>query len=329
MRAENKTSLTEFILTGLSEDRKMQVLLFVVFLLMYSLTIVGNLLVIILVQVSSSLHTPMYFFLTHLSSVDICFITSTMPQTLAHLLSGNGVISFTRCAVQMYITTCLGCTECILLGAMAYDRYLAICSPLAYASVMDRWRQLLLVSFSWAGGILLGVINVTCTICLPFCGTNRINHFFCEQPVVFKYTCADARFTQPIIFVVSALILMGPLSVIIISYVLTLYSVFQMKSAAGRHRAFSTCASHLMVVVLFYGALIFMYMRPWADTATEGDKQIAVFYIIVTPLLNPVIYTLRNKNVHGAVRNVLQKWGMEQKRCVSGSLEPPKGVLFL
>lgn len=225
MSPENKTSLTEFILMGFSNDRKIQMLLFVVLLIMFSLTILGILLIIVLVRVSSSLQTPMYFFLTHLSCVDICSVTSTMPQMLAHLLSGNGVIPFTHCAVQMYTTTCLGCTECILLGTMAHDRYLAICSPLLYASVMDKWCQLRLILFSWTGGILLGAINVTCTICLPFCGTNRINHFFCEQPVVFKYTCANARFTEPIISVVSSLILVGPASVIFASYGLILYSV--------------------------------------------------------------------------------------------------------
>ncbi|XP_066486773.1 olfactory receptor 2D3-like [Tiliqua scincoides] len=313
MGAENQTFVTEFILMGLSDDQKIQMLLLVVFLIMYVLTLGGNLLIIILVWVDSSLHTPMYFLLAQLSSVELCSVSGTVPQMLAHLLSGNGAIPFTCCAAQMYIVTCLGCTECILLGAMAYDRYLAICRPLLYAVVMNRWCQLKLASICWTGGIFLGAINVTCTICLPFCGTNLINHFFCEQPVVFKYTCADTRFTEPIIFVVAMLILLGPLSVIVASYGLILHSVLQMKSAARWQKALSTCSSHLMVVILSYGAVIFMYMRPSSNRVHDSDKKLAVFYIVVTPLLNPIIYTLRNKDVHAAVAKMLQRWGLDPK----------------
>ncbi|XP_054850211.1 olfactory receptor 2D3-like [Eublepharis macularius] len=313
MGAENITSVTEFILVGLSNNRETQILLFVVFLIMYSATIVGNLLIIILVRVDSCLHTPMYFFLTHLSGVEICFVTTTGPQMLAHLVSGNGAISFTRCAAQMYATTCLGCTECLLLSAMAYDRCLAICSPLVYAAVMSKKHQWQLTSASWAVGFLLAAVNVTCTISLPFCGTNHINHFFCEQPVVFKYACIESRYTAPVIFMVSTLILVGPFSVILISYGLILYSVFQMQSRVGRRKAISTCTSHLVVVTLFYGTLIFMYMRPGVDAADDRDKQTAVFYIVVTPILNPIIYSLRNKEIHKAMAKVLRRPGFEEQ----------------
>ncbi|XP_015268219.1 PREDICTED: olfactory receptor 5F1-like [Gekko japonicus] len=313
MRPENTTFVTEFILMGLSSRRKTQILLFVVFFLMYLATIVVNLLIIILVRADPCLHRPMYFFLTHLSGLEICFVTTTMPQMLAHLITGNGAISFTRCAAQMYATTCLGCTEYLLLGAMAYDRCLAIYNPLAYAAVMSRKRQWQLTSSSWAAGFLLASLNVTGTISLPFCGSNRINHFFCEQPVVFKYTCKEARYTEPIILMVSTLILVGPFFVILTSYGLILYSVFWMPSRVGWRKALSTCTSHLVVVTLFYSTLIFMYVRPGVDAVIDRDKQTAILYIVVTPMLNPIIYSLRNKEIHRAVVKVLRRPGLGQK----------------
>ncbi|XP_060110850.1 olfactory receptor 5V1-like [Heteronotia binoei] len=306
MRAENVTFVTEFILVGLSNHRKTQILLFVVFFLMYSATIVGNLLIIVLVWTNPCLHTPMYFFLTHLAGLEICFVTSTMPQMLAHQITGNGAISFTRCVAQMYATTCLGCIECLLLAGMAYDRSLAICSPLTYTAVMSRKHQWQLISAFWAVGFLIGSVNVTCTISVPFCGSNHINHFFCEQPVVFKYTCKETRYTEPIILIASTLILVGPFSVILTSYGCILYSVFRM-SRVGRRKALSTCTSHLLVVFLFYGTLIFMCIRPSGDEVIDRDKQTAVFYILVTPMLNPIIYSLRNKEIHKAVAKQLRR----------------------
>ncbi|XP_066486780.1 olfactory receptor 2D3-like [Tiliqua scincoides] len=313
MGAENHTSVTEFILLGLSSHRKTQIMLFIVILIIYLVTVLGNLVIILLVQVDSRLHTPMYFFLTNLSGLEICYVTSTVPQMLAHLLTGNGSISFTRCAAQMYIALSLGSSEALLLGAMAYDRYLAICHPLLYAVVMGKWRQLQLASVSWAGGFLLSIMNVGCTFQLPFCGPNRVNHFFCELPVVLKLACADTHFTEGVIFGAAILILLVPLSVILASYGLILSSIFQMQSATGRSKAFSTCASHLAVVTLFYGTVISMYMRPRSSTAPDFEKRIAVFYIVVTPLLNPIIYTLRNKDVHLAVAKVLQRRGLQGK----------------
>ncbi|XP_054850997.1 olfactory receptor 2D3-like [Eublepharis macularius] len=307
MKAENSTSISEFILEGLSHHRKTQNLLFVVLLLIYSLTLVGNLVIILLVQTNTQLHTPMYFFLMHLSGVEICYVTSTEPQMLAHLLSGNGAISFTRCAIQMYMVLSMGSAECFLLGVMAYDRYLAICRPLNYTVAMDRWRQLQLASACWSGGFLSGVIYMGCTFRHPFCGPNHVNHFICEMPVVLKLASADTHITEAVISVQAGLILLGPFSVILASYALILFSVMKMHSATGRYKAFSTCASHLVVVTMFYGTVISMYMRPTSGTAPAHDKQIAVFYIVVTPLLNPVIYTLRNKDVHGAIAKLLQR----------------------
>ncbi|XP_033024151.1 olfactory receptor 2G3-like [Lacerta agilis] len=313
MGSANLTTITEFILVGLTSHRKTQILLFVVILIIYSLTIMGNLVIIMLVWADSSLHTPMYFFLIQLSGLEICYVTSTLPQMLAHLLSGNGAISFAHCAIQMYIALGMGGTECLLLAAMAYDRYLAICHPLLYTTAMGRWRQLQLALVCWMGGFLLGSINVACTFRLPFCGPNRINHFFCELPVVLKLACADTHLTQAILFVASVLALLIPISVILTSYGLILSSVLRMRSTARRHKAFSTCASHLVVVTLFYGTVMSMYMIPQSGSAPDRDKQIAVFYVVVTPLLNPIIYTLRNKDVHGAAAKVLGRWSFEKR----------------
>uniref|UniRef100_A0A670JAD5 Olfactory receptor n=1 Tax=Podarcis muralis TaxID=64176 RepID=A0A670JAD5_PODMU len=313
---ENLTSVKYFILMGFTNDRRTQILLFVVIFIIYSLTIMGNLVIIMLVWADSSLHTPMYFFLTNLSGLEICYIcyvTSTLPQMLFNLLTRNGAISLTCCALQMHLVLTLGGTECVLLGAMAYDRYLAICHPLLYAILMGRWRQLQLASVSWLVGILLATINVGCTFSHLFCGPNRVNHFICELPVVLKLACANTHITEFVVFMTAAIILLGPLSVILTSYGFILSTVLKMQSSSGRQKAFSTCTSHLMVVTVFYGTVITMYMRPGLGTASDFDKKIAVFYILVSPLLNPIIYTLRNKDVHRAAAKVLQRWGLKHK----------------
>ncbi|XP_062993063.1 olfactory receptor 2D3-like [Elgaria multicarinata webbii] len=314
MGAENYTSITEFILMGLTSHRKTQILLFVLILIIYLLSMMGNLVIIILARTASCLQTPMYFFLKHLAGLEICYVTTTLPQMLFNLLTGNGNISLTCCAIQMHMILTLGGTECVLLGAMAYDRYLAICHPLLYTLLMSRWRQLQLASLSWSVGILLATINVSCTFSHIFCGPSHVNHFVCELPVVLKLACDDTHITEFVVFMTAALILLGPLSVILTTYGLILSTILKMQSTASRHKAFSTCASHLTVVTVFYGTVITMYMRPGLGTASDFDKQIAVFYIVVTPLLNPIIYTLRNKDVHGAAAKVLRRHVLERKR---------------
>ncbi|XP_007437778.3 olfactory receptor 2D3-like [Python bivittatus] len=307
MEGDNFTAVSEFVLAGLTNHRKTQILLFVVILIIYLFTLLGNVVIIVLVKTDSRLHTPMYFFLTQLSGLEICYVSNIVPQMLVHLLSGNGTISFIHCTTQMYIGLSLGSTEGLLLGVMAYDRYLAICHPFFYTVTMDKWRRVQLTIVSWAGGFLLSMMNVGCTLRLPFCGPNHINHFFCELPVLLKLACTDTYATETIIFGAGVLILLVPLSAILTSYGLILSTVLQMQSAAGRSKAFSTCASHLAVVALFYGTVIYIYMRPRSRTTPDSDKKIAVFYIIVTPLLNPIIYTLRNKDVHGALAKMLNK----------------------
>uniref|UniRef100_A0A8D0BNX6 Olfactory receptor n=1 Tax=Salvator merianae TaxID=96440 RepID=A0A8D0BNX6_SALMN len=308
MAAENVTSVREFILVGFSSQWKTQILLFGVILLIYTATVLGNLTIILLVQVDPHLHTPMYFFLKHLAAVEICFVTSTLPQALAHLLRGNGTISVTRCMLQMDVALTTGVTESLLLSAMAYDRCLAICHPLLYATAMGKGRQLQLISACWTISFFVSLIIVSCTFRHPFCGPNRINHFVCELPVVLKLACADTHITEAIVFGLAVFVVLVPLSVILLSYVLIFNSVSHMQSNAGRHKAFSTCSSHLLVVTMFYGSVIAMYLVPQSDSAPDRDKHIAVFYLLVTPLLNPIIYSFRNKDVHKALTKVLKRW---------------------
>ncbi|XP_034267463.1 putative olfactory receptor 2W6 [Pantherophis guttatus] len=305
IQAENFTSVKEFILLGLSSHRNMQLLLFGVILIIYLLTVLGNTLIIVLVQVDLRLNTPMYYFLSHLAGVDICYVTSTMPLMLTQLLTGDGTISFTLCIIQMYLSLSLGAIELLLLGVMAYDRYLAICRPLVYPVVMSKLYQLHFTSACWITGPLACVICVVCTAFQNYCGPNQINHFTCELPVVLKLACGDARIAEAIYFSIGAFFFLVPLSIVLTSYGFILRTVLQMKSNTGRHKAFSTCGSHFLVVSLFYGPLFCMYLLPKTDSASDQDKQMAIFYIVITPLLNSIIYTLRNKDIHNAVAKIL------------------------
>ncbi|XP_054850196.1 olfactory receptor 2D3-like [Eublepharis macularius] len=313
MGGDNLTSTNEFVLVGLSSDHETQIFLFVVILLIYSFTLVGNLGIIVLVHTDSHLHTPMYFFLTHLSSLEICYVTSTIPQMLAHLLMGHAELSLIRCALQMYVALAMAAAEVFLLSVMAYDRFLAICRPLIYATVMRRWRQLQLASTCWVGGFCVAVVCVSITFSHHFCNPCCVNHFICEIPMVLKLACDDTHTTEFIIFGFAAMVIFISISVILISYVLILLSMFQMRSATGLRKAFSTCGSHLAVVIIFLGGTTFTYLLPESGRSPDTDKQIAVFYVVVTPLLNPIIYTLRNKDVHMAMAKVLRRLGFAKK----------------
>ncbi|XP_007437779.1 olfactory receptor 15-like [Python bivittatus] len=310
MEIENFTSESMLILVGLTNHRKEQILLFGVFLTIYLLTIFGNLMIIVLVQIDTQLHTPMYFFLSHLAAMEIVYVTSSSPQLLTHLMAGNGVISLTQCMLQGYIALSTGCTECLLLGVMAYDRYLAICKPLRYASAMDRKHRHLLATSCWITGSLYSLLSVVSILYHPFCGPSYINHFICELQFVLKFSCGDIKLTKAILNAVAAFLVMMPLSVILYSYGRILYSVTQMQSAAGWRKAFSTCSSHFVVVTLFYGSVISIYIIPQSTSDPDQDKQIAVLYVVVTPLLNPIIYTLRNKDVHRAMSKVMKGIGL-------------------
>uniref|UniRef100_A0A286XVN8 G-protein coupled receptors family 1 profile domain-containing protein n=1 Tax=Cavia porcellus TaxID=10141 RepID=A0A286XVN8_CAVPO len=288
MRQTNQTQVAEFLLLGLSDDPNTQQLLFTLFLGVYLVTVLGNLLLVSLVQADSQLHTPMYFFLCNLSVADLCFSTNIVPQALVHLLSRKKVISFTRCAAQLCFFLIFGCTQCVLLAVMSYDRYVAICNPLHYYSIMTRRVCIQLATGSWTSGIFVSVVDTTFTLRLTYKGSNRIAHFLFGRPLChFLHGGCDSLI---------------PVSLILVSYSYIIVTVVKIKSAAGRLKALSTCGSHLMVVILFYGSGIITYMTP--KSSKQQKKLVSVFYAVVTPMLNPLIYSLRNKDVKGALRKV-------------------------
>ena len=307
MGEENQTYVTEFVFLGLSQDPHTQALLFFLFLIIYLLTVLGNLLIVVLIHIDSRLHTPMYFFLSNLSFADLCFSTTTVPQVLVHFLVKRKTISFAGCSTQMVVLLLVGCTECALLAVMSYDRCVAVCKPLRYTTIMTHRVCAQLATGSWASGAFVSLVDTTFTLCLPYRGNNIINHFFCEPPALLKLASADTYRTEMAIFAMGVAILLAPVSLILASYWNIISTVIQMQSGEGRLKAFSTCGSHLTVVVLFYGSAIFAYMRPNSKIMNERDKVISVFYSAVTPMLNPIIYSLRNKDVKGALRRVTAK----------------------
>ncbi|XP_003781534.1 olfactory receptor 2D3 [Otolemur garnettii] len=305
MGEENQTSVAEFIFLGLSQDWQTQILLFILFLLIYLLTVFGNLLIIFLIFLDSRLHTPMYFFLRNLSIADLCLSTSIVPQVLVHFLVKKKNISYFACMTQIIFFLLIGGTECALLAVMSYDRYVAVCKPLHYSTIMTQQVCLKLAIGSWASGALVSLVDTAFTFHLPYRGRNIINHYFCELPALLKLASADTYPTEMAVFSMGVVILLAPVSLILASYWTIIFTVIQMRSGEGRLKAFSTCGSHLIVVVSFYGSGIFTYMRPNSTTIKEQDKMISVFYAVVTPMLNPIIYSLRNKDIKGAVKKLV------------------------
>ncbi|EFB14157.1 hypothetical protein PANDA_014440, partial [Ailuropoda melanoleuca] len=251
------------------------------------LTVLGNLLIIVLIHIDSRLHTPMYFFLRNLSFADLCFSTTTVPQVLVHFLVKRKTISFAGCSTQIFVLLLVGCTECALLVVMSYDRYVAVCKPLHYSTIMARWLCVQLAIGSWVSGAFVSLVDTTFTLRLPYKGNNIINHFFCEPPALLKLASADTYSTEMAIFAMGVVMLLAPVCLILVSYWNIICTVIQMQTGEGRLKAFSTCGSHLIVVVLFYGSAIFAYMRPNSKIMNERDKMISVFYSAVTPMLNP------------------------------------------
>ncbi|XP_006112368.2 olfactory receptor 10A4-like [Pelodiscus sinensis] len=304
---ENQTISGGFILVGFSYLLDLQILLFLLLLVVYLLTLMGNLLVSLLIILNSTLHTPMYFFLVNLSFLDVCFTTSVVPQVLVHLLVEEKTISIEGCVTQMYVYTIMGFTECCLLAAMSYDRYVAICHPLHYTTIMIRQVCAKLAGTSWTFGISASVVETMWLFSLPLCGSRRIHHFFCDIPPVMKKVCDDTTKMKIVGLTVSVLFLMVPFLLIILSYVCILSTILKLPSTEGRRKAFSTCSSHLMVVTLFYGISFFTYLVPKSTSTMERDQMISLVNSILAPMLNPLIYTLRNKEVKGAFRKTVGK----------------------
>ncbi|XP_003253360.1 olfactory receptor 10G7 [Nomascus leucogenys] len=296
----NTSLVTAFILMGLPHTQALDDPLFGVFLVVYVLTVLGNLLILLVIRVDSHLHTPMYYFLTNLSFIDMWFSTVTVPKMLMTLVSPSSkTISFHSCVAQLYFFHFLGSTECFLYTVMSYDRYLAISYPLSYTRMMSGRSCALLATGTWLSGSLHSAVQTTMTFHLPYCGPNQIQHYFCDAPPILKLACADTSANEMVIFVNIGVVASGCFLLIVLSYVSIVRSILRIRTSEGRHRAFQTCASHCIMVVCFFGPGLFIYLRPGSRKAVDGI--VAVFYTVLTPLFNPVVYTLRNKEVKKAL----------------------------
>ncbi|XP_078503324.1 olfactory receptor 2D3-like [Lissotriton helveticus] len=301
---KNGSVVAVFIFLGLSEDPNIQSFLFLLFLVIYIVTIIGNISLIIVCVREPRLHTPMYFFLGNLSFIDICYSTVIAPNLL-HQLMISKRMSFSRCAAQMYTYLLLGCTECLLLAVMAYDRYVAILFPLRYTIIISRSVFIKLASFCWLSGSIMALLDTVFTLQLPLCGNNVIDHFFCEATTLVKMACADSYVAEMVIFSVGIFVLLIPSLVILISYSCIIVTIIGIRSSEGRYKAFSTCASHLIVVSMIYGTAIFMYMKPVSKSSGNQEKMVSVFYTVMHPMLNPMIYSLRNKDVKASLKKTI------------------------
>ncbi|ERE85032.1 olfactory receptor 10AD1-like protein [Cricetulus griseus] len=302
----NSSTVTEFILVGFEQSSpSTRALLFTLFLALYSLAMAMNGLIIFITWTDPRLNSPMYFFLGHLSFLDICFITTTIPQMLIHLVTKNHTVSFASCMVQMYLVFLVGVAECILLAFMAYDRYVAICHPLNYAQIMSHQVCVRLVLTSWIFGMVNGIFLEYISFRNPFCKDNHIENFFCEAPIVIALSCGDPKFSMKLIFVDAFVVLFSPMVLIVTSYARILASILSRASSSGHGKTFSTCASHLTVVIFLYTSAMFSYMNPRSTHGPDKDKPFSLLYTIIIPMCNPVIYSFRNKEMKGAMRRAL------------------------
>nr|XP_012602149.1 olfactory receptor 5T2-like [Microcebus murinus] len=303
----NATEVTIFVLKGFTDNLELQIIFFFLFLAIYLFTLMGNLGLIVLVIGDSRLHNPMYYFLSVLSSVDACYSSVITPNMLVDFMSKNKFISFLGCAAQMFLAVTLGTTECFLLAAMAYDRYVAISNPLLYAVSMSPGVYVPLIVASFVGGILHATLHTVATFSLSFCGSNAIRHVFCDIPPLLALSCSDTRLNQLLLFYFAGSIEVVTILIVLISYGFILVAILRVHSAEAKRKVFSTCGSHLTGVSIFHGTVLFMYVRPSSSYALEHDMIVSIFYTIVIPMLNPIIYSLRNKDVKEAMKKVFGK----------------------
>ncbi|XP_012871091.1 PREDICTED: olfactory receptor 6F1 [Dipodomys ordii] len=305
MTTKNETLLQDFLLLGFPGTQALQLSLFMLFLVMYLLTIVGNVAILLLVSTSQQLHTPMYFFLSNLSFLEIWYTTAAVPKALAILLGRSRTISFASCLLQMYLVFSLGCTEYFLLAAMAYDRYLAICFPLHYGAIMSSLLSVQLALGSWVCGFLAIALPTALISSLSFCGPRAINHFFCDIAPWIALACTSTQAVELVSFGIAFVVILSSCLITLVSYIYIINTILRIPSGSGRSKAFSTCSSHLTVVLIWYGSTIFLHVRTSIKDALDLTKAVHVLNTVVTPVLNPFIYTLRNKDVR---ETLLKKW---------------------
>ncbi|XP_054832438.1 olfactory receptor 2G3-like [Eublepharis macularius] len=301
----NQSYPGEFILLGVADRPRLEMLLSAVVLVCYLMTLLGNTTIIVVSRLDPHLHTPMYFFLSNLSFLDLCYTTSLGPHMLVNFWRRRKTITYVACAVQLYVSLGLGSTECLLLAVMAYDRYAAVCQPLRYSSIMSHSVCFKLAAVSWVSAFSHSLVQTVMTLKLPVCGQNKVDHFFCEVPALLRLACVDISFNEAVLSASCVLILLLPVGLIIVSYCYITTAVLRIRSAESRHKAFNTCASHFTVVSLFFGSAIFSYLQPPSNYSRDQGKMMSLFYTVVAPMFNPLIYTLRNKEFHRALRRVM------------------------
>ncbi|XP_074046445.1 olfactory receptor 5V1-like [Macrotis lagotis] len=302
----NQTIVTEFIFLGFSNHSKLQGLFFLIFLLVYLVTLLGNLLILTAIRINPVLHTPMYYFLSNLSFLDICYTSTTVPIMLVNFFRKKKTISYGGCLSQLFFLVTFSGSECVLLAAMAYDRFIAICHPLHYPILMSKRVCACLATGSWLCGLINSLTHTGLTATLTLCGPNQISHFLCDIPLLLKLSCSDTSINEVALYVSSATIGLCPCLFTAVSYMLIISAILKIQSAQGRQKAFSTCASHLTVVVIYYGTGNFNYDRPSSGSSLDVDILVSVLFCVVTPMLNPIIYSLRNKDVKVALKKLCE-----------------------
>ncbi|XP_007519522.1 putative olfactory receptor 5AK3 [Erinaceus europaeus] len=308
MTQGNNTEVTEFFLLGFAGQHKFRYILFILFLVIYVTTMVGNIGIILLIKTDSRLQTPMYFFLQHLAFVDICYTSAITPKMLQNFIVKDKLISFRGCLMQLLVYATFATSDCYLLAAMAVDRYVAICHPLRYSIVMSRRACIQLLVGVYIVGSINASVHTGLTFSLSFCRSNAINHFFCDVPPILTLSCSTIDINIKLLIVFVGFNLLFTVSVVTISYLFILTAILKMSSVSGRKKAFSTCASHLTAVTIFYGTLSYIYLQPSSGNYEEKMKVASVFYGIVIPMLNPLVYSLRNKEVKEALKWMLKKF---------------------
>ncbi|XP_056424947.1 olfactory receptor 1019-like [Hyla sarda] len=313
----NKTQATMFVFSGLTDDAKLALFLFAFFLQVYIITVVGNVGIIVIVQKTSTLHTPMYYFLRYLSLVDLFYSSVVSPKMIYDLVSVKKVITFHACALQFFVFATLAGTEVILLSNMSYDRYAAICHPLHYVSIMTKKKCFHLVVLAFCLGILQSTAQTSCVFSLHYCASNLIDHFYCDIPPLLRLSCSDTFSCDMVTVFLIGSYSVGSLTTILVSYIFILSSILQIRSAKGRQKAFSTCSSHLICSSIFYISVFLTYVRPPSDAFKKQDKVVSIFYSVMTPMLNPLIYSLRNQEVKKAIVRAIYSFSHDRRRLLA------------